>query len=230
MKYSQKEIRLYRSINVFFTILSIIIILYLNKPIGFGLLALSLLFLFRPFNKDEKLDEYELDDKELNLKESIEDHDFSELIDNNFVIIAKLISTYFMELSTSKYNNRFKNKTALFTTIGILDAYVYVFNEKSISLQQVKNLAAKSLKEENPLLEFTIGMGILISSIDNIVFSIDEIEEVWEFERETVLQIINNVINNYPNNSEVVQIVQKNSENFFNNRKIRKHWNEIGIL
>lgn len=53
MKLSKKDIWLFRKVNIIFALLSILIIIFINKTIGAGLLALSLFFLFTPYKEGD---------------------------------------------------------------------------------------------------------------------------------------------------------------------------------
>lgn len=55
MKLSKKDIKLFKTINVIFALISILIILFLNKKIGAGLLALSLFFFFAPYEEGDDI-------------------------------------------------------------------------------------------------------------------------------------------------------------------------------
>jgi hypothetical protein len=55
MKLTKKDIRLFRKLNIIFALLSILIILFLNKAVGASLLALSLFFLFTPYKDGDNI-------------------------------------------------------------------------------------------------------------------------------------------------------------------------------
>ena len=55
MKLSKKDITLFRKVNIVFAFISILIIIFVNKPIGFGLLALSLFFLFTSYEEGDDI-------------------------------------------------------------------------------------------------------------------------------------------------------------------------------
>ena len=54
MKYTKKEIRFFRAINLAAAIAGIFVIIYWNAFIGMTIVGLSLFFLFRPFTDDER--------------------------------------------------------------------------------------------------------------------------------------------------------------------------------
>lgn len=55
MKLSKKDIQLFRKVNIIFVIISFIIIIFVNKIIGVGLLVLSLFFLFTPYEEGDDI-------------------------------------------------------------------------------------------------------------------------------------------------------------------------------
>ncbi|XOF33170.1 MAG: hypothetical protein ACL93V_14330 [Candidatus Electrothrix sp. YB6] len=54
MKYTKKEIRLFRTINLVAVVIGLLILLFLSKAVGMVIIGLSLFFLFRPFSDDER--------------------------------------------------------------------------------------------------------------------------------------------------------------------------------
>ena len=55
MKLSKKDIKLFRKVNIIFALISILIIIFVSKAIGAGLLALSLFFLFTPYEEGDDM-------------------------------------------------------------------------------------------------------------------------------------------------------------------------------
>ncbi|NOQ68217.1 hypothetical protein GQ568_02135 [Patescibacteria group bacterium] len=55
MKLSKKDITLFRKVNIIFALISILIIIFASKTIGAGLLALSLFFLFTPYEEGDNI-------------------------------------------------------------------------------------------------------------------------------------------------------------------------------
>jgi uncharacterized membrane protein len=55
MKLSKKDIKLFRLTCMLLVFLSILIIFFVNKIIGGGLLALSLFFLFTPYKAGDEI-------------------------------------------------------------------------------------------------------------------------------------------------------------------------------
>lgn len=55
MKVTKKDLKLFRTINIIFVLISILVILFINEKIGFGLLALSLFFLLAPYKEGDSV-------------------------------------------------------------------------------------------------------------------------------------------------------------------------------
>ena len=228
MKYTKKDIKRFRIINLILVLISILIIIFWSKAVGFPLLALAFFFLFTPYSKEDIKKENE------HVSEYLPDDIISErkklgLIDNNFIIIAKMISSYYKEFNTPKYKDRFRDKIALFTTIGVLDAQVYVFTKKNISIQEIQDLAKQSLIKSNTLLEFTLGMGILISKAEEPDFLPEDIEFTWDSQRESLNQVINDSLHGYLKNPHE-EIVKGHVEMFLNIPQTLEIRKLIGIM
>ncbi len=149
--------------------------------------------------------------------------------DDNFSIITKMIASYYMEFNSSKYKRRFTDDIALLTTVGVLDAQIYVFQEKNITIQEIKNLAKVSLIEQNPLLEFTISLGIIISKIEEPDFEIEDIEYSWNSQRNRLSILIEEIINNYPQGTPEEKLVKSHAKLFLNSTQTKGFRIEIGI-
>ena len=55
MRINKKDIKLFRLVSSVFCFISIIVIIFLSKAIGFPLLALSLMSLFAPFKDGDDI-------------------------------------------------------------------------------------------------------------------------------------------------------------------------------
>lgn len=55
MKLSKKDIKLFRKVNIIFALISVLIIIFISRAIGVGLLALSLFFLFTPYEEGDNI-------------------------------------------------------------------------------------------------------------------------------------------------------------------------------
>lgn len=55
MKLSKKDIQIFRKVNIIFTLISILIIIFVSKTVGAGLLVLSLFFLFTPYEEGDDI-------------------------------------------------------------------------------------------------------------------------------------------------------------------------------
>jgi len=230
MKYTDKGIKTYRIINIFFALISIAVFLFWSKIIGFVLLVLSLFFLFRPFSDDEKQDNNFSIEENYTIDEMSQIRNEMGAKDDNFVLIARMISLYYMELNSSKYKSHFKNDIILFTTIGVLDAQIYVFQENTISIKQIRNIAERVLNQGNPLLEFIIEMGVLISKIEEPQFSLTDIKNSWNSKRKIIEQTMNEVLQSYPTNLPEEEIVKGHAGMFLNLPQSKKFREEIGIM
>lgn len=153
-----------------------------------------------------------------------------KIADDNYAVITKMIALYFIELNLPKYKERFKNDIALFTTVGVLDAQIYVFQEKTISIKRIQELAERSLNNDNPLLEFTIGLGILISIVEEPGFLIEDIDYAWNSQRDFIARNISNILHSSPIKSFEKEVVIGHIEMFFDNPLTKKYRNKIGII
>jgi hypothetical protein len=147
---------------------------------------------------------------------------------DNFSLITKMIASYYMEFDL-KYKRRFRDDIALLTTVGVLDAQIYVFQEKNITIQEIKNLAKVSLTKQNPLLEFTIGLGIIIIKIEEPDFEIEEIEYSWNSQRNRLSILIEEIKNNYPQDTYEEKLVKSHAKLFLNSTQTKGFRIEIGI-
>lgn len=55
MKLSRKDIWLFKKVNIIFALISVLIIMFVSKTVGAGLLALSLFFLFAPHKEGDDI-------------------------------------------------------------------------------------------------------------------------------------------------------------------------------
>ncbi len=185
----------------------------------------------------ENLEEFDLR-REIN-KESIQFDNISieqmkeirdefEIVDDNFIIITKMITNYYMELYT-QYKNQFKDEISLLATVGVLDAQVYVFQEKSITIQEIINIAKISVTKNNPVLDFVLNFGIILSKIDNPLFTIDDIKNAWDSEKNRLELIIDEIMIKYPLGTKEVELVKYHSNLFMNSPQTKIIRQEIGI-
>jgi len=55
MKVTRKDIKFFRTVSTIFALISILLIIFISKKIGFPLLALSLFFLFTPYKSGDDI-------------------------------------------------------------------------------------------------------------------------------------------------------------------------------
>ena len=133
-----------------------------------------------------------------------------------------------MEL-TSKYKYLFYDEITLLTTVGVLDAQIYVFLEKNITIQEIRNLSKISVTKFNPLLDFALNLGIIISELENPNISFEEIKYAWNSQEGRLKLIIAEIKKNYPQGTKEEEIVKKHSNNFLSSTQTKIFREEIGI-
>jgi hypothetical protein len=99
------------------------------------------------------------------------------IVEDSFVIIARNTTKYYLELCRN-YKDRFKDDISIVATAGVLDAQVYVFAEKTISLSEIQEIAKEAFTHgKDFLIEFIIKLEIKIFKVDNSNLSSSDIEE-----------------------------------------------------
>ena len=76
------------------------------------------------------------------------------LFKSNFTRIAENTTKYYLEL-TRNYSNRFYDEVILLATVGILDAQVYIFAERSIELETILAMARAAVSSEEASLDIS---------------------------------------------------------------------------
>jgi len=76
------------------------------------------------------------------------------LFKSNFTRIAENTTKYYLEL-TRNYSNRFDDEVTLLATVGILDAQVYIFAERSIELETILAMARAAVSSEEASLDIS---------------------------------------------------------------------------
>jgi len=76
------------------------------------------------------------------------------LFKSNFTRIAENTTKYYLEL-TRNYSNRFDDEVTLLATVGILDAQVYIFVERSIELETILAMARAAVSSEEASLDIS---------------------------------------------------------------------------
>ena len=109
-----------------------------------------------------------------------------------------------MEL-VNHYKDRFKDEVTLLLTTGILDAQHYVFIEKSIDISEIHEMATSSVNKPFPLVSFIIALGIVMFKIDSPEFTISEIMDVWNSERERIEEEVDGILKLYERDSLIAE-------------------------
>ncbi len=78
--------------------------------------------------------------------------------ESNFTLIAEITTKFYLELEKN-YRECFADKTGLFATSGVLDAQWYVFSGQ-IKVAEIIDIAKKTIKSDDPLLNFIIELEI----------------------------------------------------------------------
>ncbi len=145
--------------------------------------------------------------------------------DNNYIIVARNISKYYLEL-VSNYKDRFRDELTLLLTAGILDAQHYIFIEKSIDISEIHEMAGNSLDSTFPLVKFIIALGIIMFKIDSPEFTIGEVIDAWGSQREQVEKEVNDILKLYERDS----LISEATKVFMESPKFKSLRKQIGIL
>ena len=70
-----------------------------------------------------------------------------DLFKSNFARIAENTTKYYLELKTN-YSNKFSDEIFLLATAGVLDAQNYIFEEHSIEIDTIIDMARKAVSQE----------------------------------------------------------------------------------
>ena len=82
-----------------------------------------------------------------------------------FTLIASMTTKYYLELKKA-YRPRFADETSLLTMAGILDANFHVLVTQRITPSQIIDLARQTEGKQDRLLQFIVGLEMLLLPID----------------------------------------------------------------
>lgn len=217
MNYSEKEIRIYRLINLGITGVGVLIFLTLSRVFGAIVASVGLYFLFRPFHADERVGDSPSGGQPI-----------SQDI-NNFTVIARMVALYDIVLSSEEYSDRFKGEAARLAAVGVLDAQVYVFQDKSITARHLYTIARTVEGSENPLLDFTVEIGKLIFEVENPQADQFSTFQVWHNKKGEIAKVQEEVRTQYPSGSAEEAKVKRDVEMFFKSPETQEVREQLGI-
>jgi len=127
--------------------------------------------------------------------------------DDNYILITKNISKYYMEL-INNYRDKFEDQITLLLTTGILDAQQYIFVEKSIDISEIHETAKNSVNKPLPLVSFILALGIIMFKVDSPEFTVLEIADAWESQRERVEEEVSSILESYNRDSIIAEVTK----------------------
>ncbi len=145
--------------------------------------------------------------------------------DDNYILVTKNISKYYMEL-INNYKDKFKDEITLLLTTGILDAQQYIFVEKSMDISEIHEIAKNSVNKPLPLVSFILALGIIIFKVDSPEFTVLEIADAWESQRERVEEEVRGILESYDRDL----IIAETTKTFMELPKFSPLRKQLGLL
>lgn len=113
--------------------------------------------------------------------------------ENNFTLIASLVTKYYLELKRS-YSASLPDETSSLAMAGMIDGWYYISLAHQVTPIQVVAAARATDKTENRLLEFVLRFETLILSCDNPGLTPEEVRQGLLGERQSIQSSIDRVL------------------------------------
>jgi hypothetical protein len=86
---------------------------------------------------------------------------------DSHILIADTVTKYYLELKTA-FDTRFDHEISLLATAGTLYAQRYIFDQMTLQVKSIVNIAKRSLDyEESRLAHFVLLLQIIITKLEN---------------------------------------------------------------
>ncbi|MDD5689758.1 MAG: zinc ribbon domain-containing protein [Caldisericia bacterium] len=145
--------------------------------------------------------------------------------ENNFTLIAENTTKYYLELAKN-HKGRVANEVALLATAGMLDAQIYFFIDRTISTEEIIDIAKKAISVGgDSLINFIIELEIKLFKVDNPEIALSVIEDVCFTQKATISKTIQKTKENYNGEQRIVSDV----ELFMNSIKFKPYREMLGI-
>ncbi|MEA3493017.1 MAG: hypothetical protein U9R38_01375, partial [Candidatus Margulisiibacteriota bacterium] len=145
--------------------------------------------------------------------------------EGNKVRFAMKVHTL-LDTNTKNYKDKFNNETSLLAAAGILDALVYIFMDQTINLQEIIDIAQKSVSsKEEALIDFIIKLEVKLFKVDTPDMDISEIENACIGQKKVIVKAIQKTKEEYTSEPRFASDVA----NFMDSAKFKPYRKMLGI-